>query len=127
VKDELPYLSLLKLHTILIRVRMGLSGWVNVPGLDMDANVGLHDCMAAAEWTSKYIDKFGGDPQRTTVMGQSSGAGIIGLSTILNGGQGKLPFQQVGKNYGWRLWKTPANHRIGLHIIPCNPTSKKYC
>ena len=27
---------------------------------DMDANVGLFDSLASAEWTAKYIHKFGG-------------------------------------------------------------------
>lgn len=61
----------------------------------MDANVGLQDCLAAAEWTAKYIERFGGDPNRVTVMGQSAGAGIANLLTTLRGGQGTLPFQQA--------------------------------
>jgi carboxylesterase type B len=72
-----------------------MPGWTSVPGLDMDDNVGMHDCLAAAEWTSKYIHKFGGDPNRITVMGQSAGGGIINLLTTLKGGKGTLPFQQV--------------------------------
>jgi len=72
-----------------------MPGWTSVPDLDMDANVGLHDCVAAAEWTSRYIDRFGGDPGRVTVVGQSAGAGMIGLMTTLDGGRGELPFQQV--------------------------------
>jgi carboxylesterase type B len=74
---------------------LGLPGWTYMPGQDMTANLGMHDCLAAAEWTSKYIRRFGGDPGRITVLGQSAGAGIIGLLTVLNGGKGKLPFQQV--------------------------------
>jgi carboxylesterase type B len=62
----------------------------------MDANLGLHDCLAAAEWTSKLIARFGGDPGRVTAIGQSAGAGMIGLMTVLNGGRGVLPFQRVG-------------------------------
>jgi carboxylesterase type B len=72
-----------------------MPGWTSLPGLDMDANVGLYDCLAAAEWTSKYITKFGGDACRVTVMGQSAGAGIINLLMVLNGGDGELPFQRV--------------------------------
>lgn len=61
----------------------------------MDANVGLYDCLAAAEWTAKFIHKFGGSGKRITAMGQSAGAGILYYMTVLNGGKGKLPFQQV--------------------------------
>ena len=65
----------------------------------MVANAGMHDCLAAAEWTSKYISRFGGDPDRITAMGQSAGAGIIGLSTVLNGGEGTPPpYKQVGND-----------------------------
>ena len=75
--------------------RLGVSGWTYLPGADLVANLGMHDCLAAAQWTAKYVDRFGGDPDRITVLGQSAGAGIIGLLTVLNGGKGKLPFQQV--------------------------------
>ncbi|KAK4442551.1 lipase 1 [Podospora aff. communis PSN243] len=75
--------------------RLGVSGWTYLPGEDMVANAGMHDCLAAAEWTKKYIGRFGGDAGRVTVLGQSAGAGIIGLLTVLNGGKEKLPFQQA--------------------------------
>lgn len=61
----------------------------------MDANVGLHDSIAAVEWTKQYISKFGGDPERITVIGQSAGAGIINLMLTADGGKGTLPFSQV--------------------------------
>jgi carboxylesterase type B len=65
------------------------------PGEDMDANVGLFDCLAAAEWTSKYIHKFGGDASRVTAMGESAGASILYYMSTLGGGKAKLPFQQM--------------------------------
>jgi carboxylesterase type B len=61
----------------------------------MDANVGLHDSMAALHWTRKYISKFGGDPDRITAMGQSAGAGIIALLMVAKGGHEDVPFSQV--------------------------------
>lgn len=74
---------------------LGLPGWTHMPGEDTVANLGMHDTLAAVEWTSNFISLFGGDPGRVTVMGQSAGAGIINLLTVLNGGEGTLPFQQV--------------------------------
>jgi acetyl esterase/lipase len=61
----------------------------------MDANVGLHDSFTAVEWTKEYISKFGGDPDRITVIGQSAGAAIINMMLTAKGGRGKLPFSQV--------------------------------
>ncbi|KAH6854598.1 Alpha/Beta hydrolase protein [Chaetomium sp. MPI-CAGE-AT-0009] len=76
--------------------RMGVSGFTWADGEDLDGNVGMLDCLAAAEWTSTYIHKFGGHKKRITAIGQSAGAGILYYLTVLDGGQGKpLPFQQA--------------------------------
>ncbi|KAK3298884.1 Alpha/Beta hydrolase protein [Chaetomium fimeti] len=76
--------------------RMGVSGFTWADGEDLDGNVGMLDCLAAAEWTSQYIHKFGGDKKRVTALGQSSGAGILYYLSVLDGGQGRpLPFQQI--------------------------------
>ncbi|RMZ45496.1 carboxyl ester lipase [Aspergillus flavus] len=75
--------------------RMGLYGWVSSAHEDMDANVGLHDGIAALEWTKKYISRFGGDPDNITVGGQSAGAGMIAMMLVGNGGNGTLPFQKA--------------------------------
>lgn len=72
-----------------------MPGWTALPDSDMDPNVGLHDAVAAVEWTHKYISLFGGDPNQITVMGESAGGAIINLMLTGNGGRGKLPFQQV--------------------------------
>ena len=63
---------------------------------DIDANIGLHDSLAAMEWVEKYISKFGGNKDKITVMGESAGGGVIMHTITGNGGEGKkLPFQQV--------------------------------
>jgi carboxylesterase type B len=75
---------------------MGFYGWASSPHEPtMDANVGAHDGMAAVQWTKRYISKFGGDPERITVMGQSAGAAIINSFLTSYGGKGDLPFAQV--------------------------------
>jgi carboxylesterase type B len=61
----------------------------------MDGNIGAWDSLAAVEWTKEHIGKFGGDPNRITVIGQSAGAGII--TSLLLGQEGnlKLPFDHA--------------------------------
>lgn len=80
--------SLIHIH------RLGVNGFTYSEDADIDANVGVYDCLAATEWTSKHIHKFGGDGQQITVSGQSAGAGMIYYMSVLNGGKGKLPFQR---------------------------------
>ncbi len=45
------------------------------------ANLGQLDLVAALEWVRENIDRFGGDPSRVTIFGQSGGGGKI--STLM--------------------------------------------
>lgn len=40
-------------------------------------NLGIQDQRLAIEWVNENIDKFGGDPSRITIFGQSAGAAAI--------------------------------------------------
>ncbi|TQV95176.1 lipase [Cordyceps javanica] len=75
--------------------RLGVSGFMYSANQDMDANVGLFDSLASAEWTAKYIHKFGGDASKFSVIGNSAGAAIIYYLTTLHDGGAELPFQQA--------------------------------
>lgn len=61
----------------------------------MDANVGMLDALASAEWTAKYIERFGGNASQFSVIGESAGAGMLYYLTTLRDGEAPLPFQQA--------------------------------
>lgn len=42
-------------------------------------NYHIKDCVAALEWINENITKFGGDPDKITIMGQSAGAELCSL------------------------------------------------
>ncbi|KAI0059500.1 alpha/beta-hydrolase, partial [Artomyces pyxidatus] len=49
-------------------------------------NIGLHDQRQALRWVNKYVNAFGGDPDKVTIWGESAGALSVGLQIITNGG-----------------------------------------
>ena len=60
-----------------IAYRVGVFGFLSHPELNPDepmANFGLWDSVAALRWIQNNIEQFGGDPDRITLFGESSGA-----------------------------------------------------
>lgn len=68
--------------------RVGAMGFMAHPGLTAEqgghsGNYGLMDQIAALKWVRANIAKFGGDPDKVLIMGQSAGAGSV-LSHIFS-------------------------------------------
>jgi len=65
---------------VTINYRLGVLGWLAHPELSAESadhvsgNYGLLDQMAALQWVKRNIRGFGGDPERVTVFGASSGS-----------------------------------------------------
>nr|WP_296773729.1 carboxylesterase family protein [Rhodococcus sp. (in: high G+C Gram-positive bacteria)] len=53
--------------------RLGMLGYLGLPGLDGSGNFGLADQFAALKWANDNAEAFGGDPDNVTVMGESAG------------------------------------------------------
>lgn len=61
--------------TVSVAYRLGFDGYGWVPGSDAPWNRGVLDQVLALEWVRDNISRFGGDPARVTIGGQSAGGG----------------------------------------------------
>lgn len=63
---------------VTMNYRLGPLGWLSDPALDPDGgnvgNYGLQDQLAALSWVQDNIQRFGGDPKKVTVAGESMGS-----------------------------------------------------
>ncbi len=78
--------------------RLGALGFLHLGGIGGDdfsgsCNCGILDQIAALQWVKDNIEKFGGDPARVTVFGESAGAMSIGVLMAVPKAQGL--FQQA--------------------------------
>ncbi|KAJ7920201.1 Alpha/Beta hydrolase protein, partial [Mycena leptocephala] len=77
------------LVVVIIQYRLGLFGFLAGAAVKQNGalNAGLRDQEFALRWVNKHISKFGGDPSRVTIMGESAGAGSVLQHVIANNGR----------------------------------------
>lgn len=75
--------------TVEIQYRLGAFGFLSSSEVKEHGvtNAGLLDQRFALQWVQRHIAKFGGDPKRVTIGGESSGAGAVMLHALAYGGQ----------------------------------------
>ncbi|ETS87819.1 hypothetical protein PFICI_01647 [Pestalotiopsis fici W106-1] len=80
-----------------IQYRLGAFGYLSSPDIKNNGvlNAGLLDQRFALDWVQKYITKFGGDPTRVTIGGESSGAGSVMFHALAYGGNDAKVFNNI--------------------------------
>ncbi|KAI0382479.1 alpha/beta-hydrolase [Hypomontagnella monticulosa] len=76
-------------HSIVVvafNYRVGPYGFITNGDL-IKANNGLRDQRKALQWVNQHIAKFGGDPDRVVLGGDSAGAASISLQMVAYGGK----------------------------------------
>ncbi|KAI9443554.1 carotenoid ester lipase precursor [Lactarius indigo] len=87
----------LKQPVIYVSINYRLSALGFLPGKEVKeaevGNLGLQDQRVALRWVQKYISKFGGDPSKVTIWGESAGAISVAMQMITNGGNNEGLFR----------------------------------
>lgn len=65
------------LVVVTVNYRLGIFGFLGLPGLPGSGSFGLLDQRAALVWVQHNIAAFGGDPDSVTLAGQSAGADSV--------------------------------------------------
>ncbi|KAI1749224.1 Alpha/Beta hydrolase protein [Xylaria castorea] len=80
-----------------MQYRLGAFGFLASPDVKKGGrlNTGLLDQRFALEWTRQHIAKFGGDPDRITVGGESSGAACTIFHAMAHGGKDARLFDNI--------------------------------
>lgn len=70
--------------------RLGIFGFMSTEDLACPGNIGLKDQVLALTWVKRNIERFGGNPRRVTVFGQSAGAASVSYLLQTNLTEGNL-------------------------------------
>ncbi len=98
------FLPLKGVVLVTINYRLDVFGFLATADLAKEAggaagNYGLMDMVAALEWVHANIAKFGGDPRKVTIFGESAGSSAV--STLMAVGSAQGLFQRaIGESGG---------------------------
>ena len=94
-----------------VAYRVGAFGFLShdeIPPDDAVANFALWDLIASLQWVQQNIAKFGGDPGRVTMFGESSGAENILALMFAAGTDGLFHRAILESTAGYGLRRSPS-------------------
>ena len=107
---------------ILVTIEYSLGPWGFWYSSDDEANVAIHEVIAALKWVQAYGKHFGGDIENVTVVGHSAGASLshyvqLGLSkdNLENFNLEKSPFQKMILMSGTTSLFPPVTPEVALN------------
>jgi len=113
--------------------RLGILGFFNIPDTEIKGNYGMLDQVLALQWVQNNIANFGGDPNRVTLFGQSSGAVSVSLHllsplskglfkrVIIQSGSASYPLYsgKVKDTENLEMFANLVNCSLGPQLISC--------
>jgi len=66
-----------------INYRVNAFGFLTLPQMNQSLNFGLLDQQLGLQWVSNNIARFGGDPSRVMIIGESAGGGSVSMHLLM--------------------------------------------
>ena len=111
--------------SVIIQYRLGAFGFLSSEDVKKDGalNAGLLDMNFALQWVQQYASKFGGDPNRVTIAGESAGGAAVLYQSMAYGGKQKDNlFQNVSALHQHLACSAadfcPGHHRQPMDSLP---------
>jgi carboxylesterase type B len=99
--------------------RLSVFGFLSTPefsdGKLGDLNAGFLDQSEALRWVQKHIDRFGGDPSKVTINGESAGGSSIELHLIASAGTEELFRAAIAQSVYRTPLPTPEQQQVGIN------------
>lgn len=103
-----------------VNYRLGAFGWLDLSEFGDEyahsANLGLLDQIAALHWVQDNIERFGGDPDRVTVFGESAGGISVGVLLATASAHG-LFARAIAQSGTASLVREPAESRARAQAL----------
>ncbi|KAL3476229.1 carboxylesterase type B [Aspergillus californicus] len=109
-----------------LNYRLGALGFLSDPynPSDIGSNQAMRDQLMALDWVREHITSFGGDPERVTVFGESSGGSAVMSLLQTPSAKGLFARAIVQSGGTWSGWQRPHVQadltRMFLDLAGCN-------
>ncbi|RCN34667.1 Carboxylesterase [Ancylostoma caninum] len=114
---------------VTIQYRLGVYGFFSTGDSRMPGNLGLFDMAEALKFIHANAEKFGGDPSRITVCGNSAGSAAAGQLILSPVTRDYIPRSIEMSGSAWASFAqgvAVANHSLGLaKVLGCHANIKE--
>uniref|UniRef100_A0A2M4CH21 Carboxylic ester hydrolase n=1 Tax=Anopheles darlingi TaxID=43151 RepID=A0A2M4CH21_ANODA len=98
---------------VTINYRLGPLGFLCLPSVGITGNMGLKDQRMSFRWVRENIERFGGDHNNITIMGESAGGASVHLHYLSEGSRKYFhkAIAQSGTAFNEWVWQRDPEHR----------------
>uniref|UniRef100_A0A1B6LW49 Carboxylic ester hydrolase n=2 Tax=Graphocephala atropunctata TaxID=36148 RepID=A0A1B6LW49_9HEMI len=120
---------------VVFNSRLGILGFLSLEHPVLPGNLGLKDQRAALRWVKDNIAQFGGDPEKITIFGESTGAASVHYHLIFTAHEGlfRAGIADSGSARSPHVFQRPGTQRalveklINVTNCPSDPVRLVEC